>query len=69
MIHPTQMANANSREAKKIKIPATIMAANFEPIKNRIVTASVIINPSRAAKILGALSIALFPSFKALVNQ
>ncbi len=69
MRHPTQMANANSSDAKNIKIPATINAAIFNPAKTRIVIANVMTKPSLAANIFGALSMALLPNFRVFVNQ
>ena len=57
MVHPAQKAKANSKLAKKSKMPATNNAATgkFSPIKTAII--KDITNPMRAANTLGALSI------------
>jgi hypothetical protein len=53
------MANINSRLAQMISIPETAIEAVFRSKMYKPEIAVVIKNPSRAAKILGALSINL----------
>ena len=56
------MPIANSRVAKNINIPATTIAAVLKFARNKPTITSVITNPIRAAKILGAFAIGF--SFK-----
>lgn len=67
-MHPTQIANTNSRLAKNPRSPATIIAAVPALKTNSSEIIVDITNPMRAANILGALSIGLNGKFKPLLS-
>ena len=63
------MPKANSREAKKTNIPATMMEANGKFKIYNIAMAKVIKKPILAANILGALSIIFTDRLRAFLTE
>ena len=64
-----QIANKNSRLAKKIRSPDKTKVAIFKLKMNKPAITVVIKKPSRAAKTFGALSIILCGKFSVLLNE
>ena len=68
-MQPMQMAKKNSSPAKNVSNPATIMDVNVKWSINSTPIKADMINPSRAAKILGALSIIRTGKFRELFSE
>ena len=68
-MQPMQMAKKNSRPAKNVKRLATIKEASFKLSIKSPPIAVDIKKPSRAANILGALSIILTGKFSELFSE